>query len=185
MAQQSNSCAIRTQIVLFLVEVLAALLLLCKGLIIENSLVLLILMGKVVLVCVSLRVAACVWDLLDLLHIGLDLVDLYVSVAFPEEEEIVIALLLIEMINAFNDHVLSTNLFQWFLKKSVYFIGNHYLLIARWCFLNWFRVISWFFLGLGEVGGKKDQSFTPVALMLADMRLFYHLKNDRYIIILN
>lgn len=112
MAQQSNSCAIRTQIVLFLVEVLAALLLLCKGLIIENSLVLLILMGKVVLVCVSLRVAACVWDLLDLLHTGLDLVDLYVSVAFPEEEEIVIALLLIEMINAFNDHVLSTYLFQ-------------------------------------------------------------------------
>ena len=77
-----------------------------------NSLVFLIIVEVMILICISLRVAACVWNLLDFLHAGLDLTDLYISVAFSEKEEIIIAFLLIKMINALNDHMLSVYLLQ-------------------------------------------------------------------------
>lgn len=89
------------------------------------------------------------------------------------------------MVDALHNHMLPTDLLQRLLQESVDFVGNHCLLTATGSFLRCFLIVSWFFLGLRDVRGKQDQSLTPVTLMLADMRLFYHLKNDRYIKILN
>lgn len=121
-----------------------------------SPLVFLILMGIMVLIGISLRVAAGIRHLLDFLHARLDLTDLYISVTFPEKEEIIIVFLFIEMVDALNKHMLLAYLLQRFLQQAIDFIGSYSFLIVGCCFLDWLWVVSWLFLGLRDVGGEAD-----------------------------
>jgi hypothetical protein len=123
---------------------------------IMSPFVLLVFMGVVVLIGIPLRVAAGIRHLLDFLHTRLYLPHLRIPVALPEKEEIIIAVLLVEVINALNQHVLLADLLQRFLQQGIDFIWSKRLLRVGWRFLDWLGIVSWLFLWLGDARGEAD-----------------------------